>query len=197
MPSWQSPLIVTRTAAPATDPITLAEGKAHLRVDIPDENDLITALITAATESAESFTRRQFVTATFKTFRDFFPACPILLPRPPLQSVTAIRYLDETNTQQTVATSVYVVDTDSEPGRIYLDDGQVWPTTLAQIKAVEIEYVAGYGAAAAVPQAIRAAIKLKLGHLHEHREEVVVGEGATELPNAAKTLLWTYRNLEI
>ena len=48
-----------------------------------------------------------------------------------------------------------------------------------------------------VPEAIRAGIKLMIGHLYEHREAVVMGGSPVELPLAVKSLWWPYRVLEI
>lgn len=41
--------------------VTLDEAKAHLRVDTADDDDLITVLIAAATETVESWLSRVFV----------------------------------------------------------------------------------------------------------------------------------------
>jgi uncharacterized phiE125 gp8 family phage protein len=91
-----------QTVAPTTLPVTLQEAKDHLRVDVADDDGLITAQINAATSWVEEYTGRQLVTATYLLTLDCFPlwnATPITLPRPPAIAVTSITYTktDETN----------------------------------------------------------------------------------------------------
>jgi hypothetical protein len=48
--------------------------------------------------------------------------------------------------------------------------GDTWPDTRAQINAVAVRYVAGYANAAAVPDSIKAWIKLQVSAMYENRE---------------------------
>ena len=60
----------TLITGPIDEPITLAEAKAHLRVTIDNEDDLITRLIKGARESFERETGRQLLTAAMKRARE-------------------------------------------------------------------------------------------------------------------------------
>lgn len=60
--------------APMEEPVRLTEAKAHLRVDISDDDLLIEALITAARQHAETITRRALVTQQWKMALDQFPS---------------------------------------------------------------------------------------------------------------------------
>jgi hypothetical protein len=80
-------------AAPALLPLTLEETKQHLRVDHPDDDALISALIDAATQACELHTRRSLVTRTLRLWRDFWPVGPVELPRPPVLAVTQVAVL--------------------------------------------------------------------------------------------------------
>lgn len=51
---------LVRATEPANNPVTLAEAKAHLRIDSTAEDDLIGTLITAATRWAEDYCDRTF-----------------------------------------------------------------------------------------------------------------------------------------
>ncbi|WP_374691889.1 head-tail connector protein [Accumulibacter sp.] len=175
---------------PAAEPVSLAEAKAHLRVDFNDDDALITALIAAARQAAETITGRQLVTARWKLVLDRFPgACgigalvgqtfslpghAILLPKCPVQSVVAIEYLAMDGSIQTMPATDYTVDTACEPARITPVFGQVWPNALPQIGAVGVTFDAGYGMAAAVPEGLKSWIKLRVGSLYAHREEVAL-----------------------
>jgi hypothetical protein len=89
---------------------------------------------------------------------------------------------------ETVDTDVYFVDTTSLPGRVGLAYEQEWPTDVtAGIGAVQVNYVAGYGAASAVPQTIKHAILLLIGHWYVNRE--AVGPSMSDVPMAVSSLL--------
>lgn len=184
-------------AAPATEPVTRTEAKSHLRVDTTAEDTLIDALITVARQHIEHELRRALVTQTWELVLDRWPAGGVLrLPLPPLASVTSIKYTDDDGAESTLSSGAYLVDTESLPGRVVLKNGQSWPAvTLAEANGVRVRFVAGYGGAAAVPETIKAAMKLLIGTLYENRESVLVAQGVTvaEVPFGVQALLMPYR----
>ena len=183
--------------APATEPVSTSEAKSHLRVDTTADDTLIGTLITAARQHVENHLRRALITQTWELVMDAFPAGDVIrLPRPPLVSVTSIKYTDVAGSESTFSSAAYVVDTDSTKGRVVLKSGESWPSdTLAAANGVRVRYVAGYGSAAAVPNPIRQAILLLIGTLYENRESVLVAQGVTvaQLPFGVEALLMPYR----
>lgn len=172
--------------APTDYPVTVDEMKAHSHIDTDASDGEITTFIAAATGDTETFLRRQLMTATYVLTLDRFPYEDYIdLPRPPLQSVTHIKYYDTSNTQQTLSVSNYEVDLSTEPGRIYIDRSTLWPTTYWRRNAVEIEFIAGYED---VPEMIKQSIRLKAAHWYENREALIVGVSAMEAPLAAQRL---------
>ena len=173
---------------PAGEPVSLAEAKLHLRVDFDDDDSLIQVLISAARQAAETLTNRQLITARWRMVLDSFPGPSlmgvpagqvftllghaVLLPKSPVASVVEIRYLDMAGVWQVMPAANYTVDCACEPARITPVFGQIWPIALPQIGAVSVIFDAGYGDASAVPEGIKTWIKLRLGSLYVHREEV-------------------------
>lgn len=180
----------TRTAEPATTPITTAEAKSHLRVDSSDDDTLIASLVAAATSWVEEYTGRQLVTATYLLTLDSFPDGPIILPRPPAISVTSITWTKSDETTDTVTSTDYVLDKsdDLSRHRIVLKDAFSWPSDTRDHAAVRVVYTAGYGAASAVPEVFKAAVKLVTANMYENRETLVVGTITSNLPTL-ETLL--------
>jgi uncharacterized phiE125 gp8 family phage protein len=182
-------------SAPASEPVTLTEAKAHLRVDTSDDDTIIGALITAARQHVEHVTGRGIVTQTWELVLDAFPdADSIELPRGSLASVTHVKHYDSAGDLQTlVASTDYVVDTGPPmgPGRVILAYGESWPGTRDVWDAVQIRYVVGV-AQGSVPEAIKAAIKLIIGGLYEHRLPEVTGTIVAEMP-AVQALIAPYR----
>ncbi|MDR8400108.1 head-tail connector protein [Paraburkholderia sp. USG1] len=149
-------------SAPTVEPLSLAEAKLHLRVDINDDDALIGALIAAARDYAQGETHKQMVSARWKQVLDSFPGPSLIgipygrpytlpghaiyLQRAPVIRVLSIQYLDMTGVVQTMPDTDYTVDYSSEPVRITPVFGQIWPIPLPQIGAVWVNFDAGYAA---------------------------------------------------
>ena len=173
-------VVVAEVTAPTAEPVEVEEVKRHLRITDDFEDPLLKTYVTAARKLAEKATKRQLMTATYDLFLHAFP-CEIVLPRPPLQSVASVKYLDTGGTQTTLATSVYTTDTNRTPGRITLAYNQSWPSIRAIENTVEILYVCGYTAAVNVPEGIRMGILMLTAHWWRHRE-AFVDKALLELP---------------
>ena len=178
-----------RTVAPVVEPITLAEAKAHCRVDAETDDVLIQGYITTAREWVEDYIDRALVTQQLVMKLDAFPA-EIELPRPPMiasgtaTAVTVTYVANEAGATATLATSQYRVDRDSTPGVIRTTYAGSWPSHIIDKNAVTVTWWAGYGDTASVPQRVKSAMLMCVHELYENR-----GDG--QMPDAAKRLLDT------
>jgi uncharacterized phiE125 gp8 family phage protein len=159
------------------------------------EDDLVSALITAAREYCEGFTGRALAEQTLEAYPPCFPRMnEVELPCPPLQSVTSVKYTDIDGNETTMTEGTdYIVDTDSTVGRIVLPYAETWPTAaLYTVNPIKIRYVAGY---TTVPRSIKQAMLLLIGHWYANREAVLVGQGtmSKEIEFAVKALLSMHR----
>jgi len=180
-------------APPEEEPVSLAAAKLHLRVDVADEDGYIRGLVAAARLDAEHQTGRAIVAQTWRLTLDSFPRGDIELPRPPLQSVKAITYLDADGVRQTVNPAEYRAITDELFGRVVLAYRAAWPACRGESGSVQVTFVAGWAEAADVPEAIRHWIKIKLATLYEQRG-MVSSSTLTEAPRQAwDCLLDAYR----
>ena len=176
--------------------VGLDDMKLHLRVDIDDDDALITSLIKAATRSVENITRRALITQTWEMALDNWPGSgEIVIPLPPLQSISSIKYKDSEGVESTWDAANYIVEVRSDPGRVKLAYEASYPTdTLYPIGAIKVTFVAGYGDAATdITEAITAAVKLLVGTLYENRENIVIGQLPKEVPFTVESLLSPYR----
>lgn len=153
------------TTAPTVEPVTVGEFKEILGYGDNDQDTYFEHLVKAARLQCESMTWRQFVnatyTATFAYWRE-----PLELPRPPIVSVTSVKYYDTTNTQQTWASSNYRVKTGS-PGHIEAVSTSI-PAVYNRWDAIEVIYTCGYGTSGHdVPEPIRMAIGFLARHWYE------------------------------
>lgn len=175
----------------ATEPITLAEVKAHCRIE-PDNTDsdaILAVYIKSARLTAEKFLGRALLNRSVVTKFDEFSDC-MELPWPPLSSVTSITYLDEDGASQTLASTVYRVRTDTFVGRVELDYDQSWPATYPVSGAVTVTHVSGYGSSTTdVPEIIRLAMLHMIARWYEAREPMVTGTVVAELDNMELSLL--------
>jgi uncharacterized phiE125 gp8 family phage protein len=163
---------------PTEPPVSLAEAKANLRYTASDQDAFIGALVTAATAHLEGRTGilgRALVTQTWETRIDRFPCRyggRIELPLPPLQSVDWIKYVNDAGTLVTIDPGDYVVDAQHIIGRIRPAYGKTWPIPRCEDGAVRVQFKAGYGGGAAVPQPIKQSILMLVAHWWLNREAV-------------------------
>lgn len=178
--------------APAVEPVSLAEGKAFVRVEHADDDDIISALIAGARIHIESQTRRALITQSWRLTRDAWPASGRIEIRPgPLQTLDAARVLDADGNAATVDLQAFVPDkaastlafapwSMAEPGRI--------------ASGIEFDVTVGYGDAAIdVPEPLRQAIRLLVAHWYDNRRLTAVGQNVAILPSTVAALIAPYR----
>ena len=185
--------------AVATELITTAEAKTHLRVTTSDDDAYIDALIIAARQMVEAHTRIKWASAEYYYWMDQFPGTDVIR----LQDVGycreagfVIEYYDTDGSLQTFAASNYTVTGKTVPPRIFLAKDSSWPSTATDRPGVRIHFNAGYTLATgmATPKPIIQAMLLIIGHLYENRQDVVDRIQYT-MPQGAAYLVQPYRDL--
>ncbi len=180
-----------------SEPVTLAEAQAWLRVDSQDDASEISALITTARQIVEDFTGQALLTQTWRLVASEWPSGSfsgvenvIRLPRSPLASVTSVKYYPENGgAQATFAAANYHVVTVITPGIVVLADNASWPDLAVRPDAVEVNFTAGVATAAEISPGLKHAVLLVLSHLYELRSPVNVGNIVNELPFSLRHLL--------
>lgn len=197
MPSG-APTVIT---APGSEPITVDQAKAQVRVTWSNEDSLFPGFIQTAREMCEEDLGIALIEQTLEMPLDHFPGhhhrlglervhlggyhnrChsredfEIRISRPPLQSVTSVTYFDSNGNPTIWDSSEYLVDIDEFPGRIVPKYGQWWPALvpLQPVNGVRIQYVAGWPDADSIPSRLKSGMLLIIGSLYKNREAEVTG----------------------
>jgi uncharacterized phiE125 gp8 family phage protein len=192
---------------PTTYPISLEEARTHCRVtpygspeEHPDDG-YISSLIVVATQFCEDYLRRSLSVKTIKVYFDAF-AQKMPLPFLPVQSVESIEYLDLDGDTITLADGIYRLKSYNDEAKLNLIMNQSYPSDVAQEEgAVAVTIVTGYTTGLSpdinpMPEPIKAAMLLIIGHLYENRQEDVLGNtriSFNSLPMGVKNLVQPYR----
>lgn len=138
---------LVQTVKPENLAVDLRQAKDHCELSPTDtsHDDKITRLVKAATADVERHTRRALITQSWRlTLREFRPR--IYLPRPNLQSITSIVYVNDDGDEITLNNALYQVSTDAKPGYVEPAYNESWPSVRPEtIDAIQITYVAGFG----------------------------------------------------
>ena len=193
------PLILI--SGPAVEPVTLAEAKAHLRVDGTAEDTLIASLIVTSRLHVEAVAGLALVTQSWSWYIDAWPQGPpgppghaVRLPLRPVQSIEAVRLYDEAGTATTLDPATYFLDGTAAPPRLIRHGAVAWTRPGRVANGIEIAFTAGYGNAAAdVPAPIRQAVLLLVAHWYEHRSPLEEGAHPVPLPDMVSDLVAPYR----
>lgn len=181
---------------PATTPITLAEVKAQLRVEHTDDDALLTRLINVAVAYTDvrGALGQAMITQKWGQWVDSTPPQAVSLILGPVTGVTAIKYYDLDGALQTDTLSNYQVIGTEFATTVGPKTGFSWPVAQDRSDAIRIEYEIGYGAATTdVPETIRHALMLLIGHWYDNRENSQMDELAN-IPFGYEHLLNIHRN---
>lgn len=158
------------------EPIDVDDVKVSLRLPTTkyDYDVDLERKIKTARREAENKTCRNCLPQTWKlTLNDWCDT--ITIPRAPLTTASSnivITYRNSTNGTSTLGSSVYTIDSDSEPGKIHLAYGQVWPQLYDIENPISIQFVAGYPLAAngtnTTPDGIKTWITMRTADLFEN-----------------------------
>lgn len=185
---------LTRYTAPSSEPVSLAEAKAHCRIDTSNEDSYVSTLITTARQYIEEVLDISMITTVWETRYDAFPLWEIILPRPPMQNtIVTVIYRDEGGTSRTMTSVASAFQTDfyATPGRIYPNYQDTWPAVRGDENSVVVRWSAGYGASgSSVPAILKHAILLLVAHWYEQRQPVGMGYSQVlPIPTTFETLL--------
>ncbi|MBY0382572.1 MAG: head-tail connector protein [Xanthobacteraceae bacterium] len=182
-------------ASPATEPLSVADAKAFLRVEHDDDDAIIASLISSARNHVEALTRRGLITQTWRLVLDRWPDDGRIRPKlGPLQSVAAARVYDQTNAASEIDVARFVVDAAS--GTIAAP-GVFLPLSGRALAGIELDVVIGFGAATDVPQVLLQAIRMVVAHWYENRGLVAIGQSVAMLPPSVNAMIGSYRVLSL
>lgn len=186
------PTTFKRTVEPATLPVTLDEFKLHARIDIDDDDDLCMSMIEAATNQCEIEAERALITQTWRASYCQM-AITLSIPRPPLVSITSVEYLDRNEDWQTVDPSRYYLHSDGEPSWIQFKPTYSFPSLSDSDLPLRVTFVAGYGAASAVPENAKRAICILAAHYYENRQIVSMSQAPLPIQRTFRSLVNSIR----
>lgn len=180
---------VTLLTPPATEPVSLEQAKAWLRVDTPDEDELIAGLIVAARGVIEQQARKCLLAQSWRITLDHWPDDGVIrLPLAPVMAVDAIRVKTSATGETLLASTGYRLD--AARGLVLITAAPPLPAVM--IGGIEIDVTCGYGATATdVPGPLRLAMRLMIARWYEHR-----GDGAgpeQTLPEELAPLMASFR----
>lgn len=191
-------MALVMTSGPATEPVTVAEAKAHLRIDHAAEDVLIASLILTSRLHVEAALGIALVAQGWRLLLDRWPRGTIVrVPIAPLIAVSEIRVRAADGAPTVVPALEYAVDAASSEPRI-VRVATRWPAPGLVAHGIEIDVTAGFGTTAAeVPQPIRQAILMLVAHWYEHRDPIEIGSEATVIPLAVSELLMPWRRARL
>lgn len=178
---------------PETEPVTLDDAKAHLRITHDADDEAIAALVRAARQICEEYTGLALITRDCRLYLDQWPKHTLSLPKPPLVNVAAINVYDANGDAVEFSPASYTVDAVGRPGRIGMTGTPPWPEQA--LNGIEIEFSAGFGDSPDdVPPSLREGIKRLVAHLYMNRGDT----GETAIRNSgAAPLFAAHRRLRL
>ena len=177
---------------PATKVVSYDDIKSQLRIDSNDEQNLLEAYIDAATDMAENYCNRHFITHQYKIyFNEQVQTASLIFPNCTLEEAGSNKPVNWTDASGAAQSSDKAyIDAFSNPSLVYLSSD--FPGTTLKDNSANTFYFwfnTGYGSASSdVPEAIKQAIKLIVADMYYFRED-----RKRQFPMASQILLQPYK----
>jgi uncharacterized phiE125 gp8 family phage protein len=188
---------LTLVTSPTAEPLQLEQAKKFLRVDQPDDDDLIEEFIAAARDYFEAEAGVCFLPQTWDHIYDNFPyySQPFELLRWPISSVVSLKFLDANGVWNTWDPTNYILNGASRPPRLAPTYARYWPIlALQSLGNVAIRVVAGFPDSKSIPPRLKQGLYMVLGHWYEHREAVTIERGvAIHVPLGTEEIIGQFR----
>ena len=176
---------------PSVEPLTLAEAKAHMRLDAADEDALITALISVARNCLEHVTGLCLMSQGRRLYLDGWPANGIVrIAHGPVISVDAVTVYDVDGTPEILSLDGQWLDGVSRPARFWLPR-QVAPGRA--MNGIEVDFTAGFGETGAdVPDELKRAMLMHVALMFSYRGVVSASDQPAAMPEGYARLVAPY-----
>ena len=196
----------TTVITPGAPVIIPADMRAFLNLETTADDALLAAFIDAAQDAIRQYCKRSLTLETLELRMDGFTphseekllalgpgvhtahypslvsgGATIDLPFGPVASIVSITTFNRANGSAVFDSGKYRADA----SRVYLNEGETWPSDLRDHDAVAIRYTSGGD----VPQAIVHSLKVHVAAMYECRE-------GCEMPAACKAMLAPYRRMD-
>jgi uncharacterized phiE125 gp8 family phage protein len=191
-------MALVMTSGPAIEPVTIADAKAHMRIDTAAEDVLIGSLILTSRLHVEAALSVAMITQMWTLVIDRWPGGDTVdIPLSPLQAVPAVRVKNASGVGIVVPSTNYLIDIASRPPRLVWN--QAWrPDPGVAVNGIEIDLTAGFGNdASSVPAPLKHAILLLVAHWYEHRDPVEIGANEARIPDAVADLIAPFRKIRL
>lgn len=169
--------------APSVEPLTLADIKIYLRIDGSSEDSILTNMLKASREAAETYMKNSIIKQKWKLV--FYKNVPVTIDllRGPATEITSVKLIDEDDTETAVNSSLYYLN---GKHKLCLKSSH-------SAHKIEIEYYAGFSEDSTnVPEIIKQGLLSQIAYLYENR-----GEGDSNLDDSARALFNFYRNINL
>jgi uncharacterized phiE125 gp8 family phage protein len=166
---------------PLAEVLTLAETKAHLRLDTSDEDDLVATLIRVAREHLERTTGLCLMTQGWRFYLDSISEDGVIqIARGPVQSIESMTVYDGAGTASSVSLEGHVLDGQGRPARLMLAQ-RAKPGRA--VNGVEVDFTAGFGASATdVPDTLKRAMLTHVAQMFSCRGVVAADDQPALIP---------------